>query len=81
LNEAQIRYCLSEKIRVSAWKEGVNNYSQNSVDEFNTAVADYNARCSHFRYRSGSLESVRAQVEVNRYKIRSQGIASALANP
>lgn len=80
-NRAQIRYCLSEKIRISAWQGQVNKYSETSVDAFNQAVNDYNMRCSNFRYRSGMLESVRTEVDANRYALHLQGTNSAAANP
>ncbi|MGB4781747.1 hypothetical protein [Candidatus Methylomirabilis sp.] len=80
-NESQMRYCLSEEIRVTIWKDYVDNYSETSVDAFNTAINDYNARCSHFRYRRGSLERVRAQVEANRDILERQGLDKASENP
>ncbi|EEF24080.1 conserved hypothetical protein, partial [Ricinus communis] len=58
----QIRYCLSEDIRLGAIKNALDHYSENEVDRFNAEIADYNNRCSHFRYHSGALESVRAEV-------------------
>lgn len=81
LDEDQIRYCLSEDIRLLAWSNGVNNFSRSSVDAFNAAVADYNARCSRFRYRRGSLDRVRAQVEANRASLQRQGALRAALNP
>lgn len=63
------------------WEDHVDNYSETSVDAFNAAVDDYNARCSNFRYRSGSLEGVRAQVEANRDILQRQGLDKALENP
>jgi len=80
-NDSQMRYCLSEKIRMSGWESHVNQYSETSVNAFNEAVNDYNMRCSHFRYRSGTLESTRSEVEANRYALTQQGEASAAANP
>ena len=80
-DRSQMRYCLSEKIRIAAWQEQVNQYSDLSVDAFNAAVNDYNARCSNFRYRSGTLESVRSEVEANRAALTRQGLASAAGNP
>ena len=80
-NHSQIKYCLSEKIRISAWEGLVDEYSETSVDAFNAAVNDYNTRCSNFRYRVGTLESVSAEVEANRYALTMQGKASAAANP
>jgi len=80
-NQEQIRYCLSEKIRLLAWKEKVNNYSQGSVAAFNIAIHDFNGRCSNFRYHPGSMESTREQVESNRANLQLQGIAKAMENP
>jgi hypothetical protein len=80
-DRAQIRYCLSEKIRIAAWQEQVNQYSDASVDAFNASVNDYNVRCSNFRYRSGALESVRSEVETNRTLLIRQGLASAARTP
>lgn len=80
-NHSQMKYCLSEKIRVSAWEGLVDEYSETSVDAFNDAVNDYNMRCSHFRYRSGMLESVQSEVEANRSTLAMEGRARAAANP
>jgi len=81
LSRSQIRYCLSEKIRVTAWQVQVNEYSGTSVDAFNEAVRDYNSRCSNFRYRSGALESVRSEVEANSYALQLDGMNRAATNP
>lgn len=80
-NRSQIRYCLSEKVRISAWEGQVDEYSETSVDAFNEAVNYYNMRCSNFQYRVGALESVRAEVDANRHALTLQGKASAAANP
>lgn len=81
LNRAQIRYCLSEEIRMSAWQEKMNEYSNSSVDAFNAAVNNYNSRCSDYRYRKRLLESVRKEVEANRGSLVTSGAARALENP
>ncbi|WP_150123924.1 hypothetical protein [Methyloversatilis sp. RAC08] len=80
LDPAQIRYCLSEGIRIAAWHERANRYSQRAVDTFNAVVNDYNARCGNFSYRSGTLESVRAEVEKNRDMLVQLGFESAERN-
>lgn len=73
LTTPQIRYCLAENIRLDAAKTVVNNYSESDVDRFNEMVADYNSRCSEFRYRQGALEGARAEVERNRAQIEAEG--------
>ena len=75
LSYAQLRYCLSEDIRLRAAKSAVNGYNEFDVDRFNSMVTDYNIRCGQFRYRRGSLESVRAEVETNRSSLEVQGRA------
>jgi hypothetical protein len=81
LDRNQIRYCQSQKIRVSAWQGALNRYSSTAINAFNAAVDDYNARCSNYRYYSGVLEGVRAEVEARRYTLETEGRALAAANP
>jgi len=80
-NRSQIRYCLSEKIRISAWQSQVDEYSETSVNAFNDAVNDYNSRCSNFRYRSGAVESVQSELNAVHHALRLEGMARAQANP
>jgi hypothetical protein len=75
LSRDQIRYCLSEDIRLEAARAAVDSYSQFDVSRFNSMITDYNNRCSNFRYRQGSLESVRVEVEANRYQLQTAGAA------
>lgn len=73
LNYAQLRYCLSEDIRIGVAKTAVNSYSESDVDRFNAMVNDYNSRCGQFRYRRGSLESVRSDIERYRSTLVAEG--------
>jgi hypothetical protein len=81
LDRAQIRYCQSQKIRLSGWEGVANKFSKTAVGAFNAAVDDYNARCSNFRYPSGMLESVRTEIEANRYQLMAEGRVLASTNP
>lgn len=69
-NREQIRYCLTEKYRVSAIESIVDNTRSGEVAAYNAMVDDYNSRCSHFRYRRGMLESVRSEVDARANEIR-----------
>ncbi len=80
-SDREIRYCLEEEIRLSAWQAAVNTQSQTAIDAFNRAVGDYNARCSSYRYRRGALERVRSDVESRRYSLEQEGRSRAYANP
>lgn len=80
-SDREIRYCLEEEIRLSAWQAAVNTQSQTAINAFNRAVDDYNARCSSYRYRRGALERVRSDVESRRYSLEQDGRSRAYANP
>jgi len=73
LGPAEIRYCLSESIRLEAARTVLNKYAEWQVNRFNVMIDDYNSRCSSFRYRKGTLESVRPDVERNRSALEAQG--------
>ena len=75
LGASQIRYCLAEDIRLTTAKQAVNEYNGTDVDRFNVMVADYNSRCSNFRYRKGALESARSEVARYRIDLESEGRA------
>ncbi|MGF6965737.1 uncharacterized protein OKW43_002765 [Paraburkholderia sp. WC7.3g] len=77
LDRSQIRYCLSQRVRLEAWQGQLNENPQSSVDAFNASVNFYNARCSNYRYRTSDLEGVRAEVESNRAALRQQGLSMA----
>lgn len=70
---SQINYCLAEEIRMSSAETVLDNYNDGDVDRFNAMVADYNSRCSNFRYRSGALESARREVEPYRPQLDAAG--------
>lgn len=69
----QIAYCVAEDIRMDGARSAIDNYSDSDVDRFNAMVADYNSRCSNFRYRHGALESVRSSIEPYRSQLYSEG--------
>lgn len=81
LNHAQLRYCLSEDIRIGEARTTVNSYSESDVDRFNAMVNDYNSRCGQFRYRRGSLESVKSDVERNRSTLVAEGRSRFARSP
>src|SRR5450830_582709 len=80
-SDNQIRYCVAEDIRMSGWSSSINSYSQSSVDSFNNVVADFNARCSSYKYKRGALERVKSEVETRRYQLNNDGIGLALRHP
>lgn len=73
LTTPQIRYCTAQSIRLDAAKDALNQYDDSQIDRFNSLVADYNSRCSNFRYRKGALESARSEVERFRSDYLAQG--------
>ena len=79
-NREQIRYCLTEKYRITAIESIVNSSRQNEITAYNAMVDDYNSRCSHFRYRRGMLEGVRSEVDARADEIRKAAQSSWVRN-
>lgn len=73
LTAAQIRYCLSEDIRLEAARDFTD--SSTATDRFNAMVGDYNNRCASFRYRERDLESIRRELEGRRASLEAEGLA------
>lgn len=73
LNAAQIRYCLSEDIRLEAARDVIS--ADTEVDRFNAMVEDFNSRCVNYRYRQRVFQSVQRQVEADRSLLELEGIA------
>ncbi len=69
----QIRYCLAEKIRISAAEPVVNGYNSAQVDRFNAMVSDYNSRCGQYRYLDSSMNLARSDVEAHRAELEKAG--------
>jgi hypothetical protein len=75
LTENQIRYCLSQNLRLDGAQSVLNKYSQSDVDHFNAMIDDYNSRCGNFEYQPGELQSIQAQVNLNSATLQAQGEA------
>ena len=73
LSRDQIRYCLSQDVRLEATRAKVDTSNDNQVDLFNQYVEDFNKRCGHFRYREGDIEPVRREVEAERGRLTLEG--------
>jgi hypothetical protein len=81
LEESEIRYCLSQKIRIQGWEPNVNTSSQSSVDAFNWAISDFNSRCGSYRYRTQVMDRVRSEVNARSTDLRFEGVNLATQNP
>ena len=86
LSTAQIRYCLAEDIRLDGAKSAVNNYIDSDVDRFNAMVADYNSRCSSFKYQTNNrgrndLNSTQRDIEPFRSQLQSEGRSRFARSP
>jgi hypothetical protein len=75
LSSAELRYCLAEYIRLQGAQSAISDAKQSDLSLFRRMVDDYNSRCSSYRYRSGTLESARRDIEPNRERLRAEGAA------
>lgn len=81
LDESELRYCLSQKIRIQGWEPNVNTSSQTSVDAFNWAISDFNSRCGSYRYKTQVMDRVRSEVNSRSTDLRFEGVNLATQNP
>jgi hypothetical protein len=79
-NAAEVRYCLSEEVRVDGAKDYMNELQATDpsefnlrVDRFNDMVSDWNSRCSRFSYASGTMASIQSEVDAQRQALESEG--------
>ena len=73
LNPGQIRYCLSEDVRLEAAKEIVTDDAD--IDRFNALVDDYNSRCTRYRYRRDGYEAMQRLVATRKTALKAEGKA------
>lgn len=81
LSAGQIRYCLSQDIRLEGWRSVVNQYSETATGAFNRAVNDFNGRCGQYRYKQSVWTSVNSSVQSQRSSLYSEGVRLALRYP
>ena len=73
LTDDQIRYCLSQRIRLSGWNDTVNTSAEESVNTFNNVIQDFNSRCGNYKYETNSLDRIKADVEERRAFLDEDG--------
>lgn len=76
LSRNEIRYCLSERVRVEAVGNYVDTTKQSHIDRYNTMVDDYNGRCSNYRYRQSDMSAVKAAVDLSGDRLKAQAAAT-----
>lgn len=67
LSLAQIRWCLREDMRLDHYR--LRALGQAQITAFNTAISEYNSRCSSYRYRQGTLARAQREVEGERARL------------
>ncbi len=75
LSPNQIRYCVAEDIRIDGARSALNQERSYEVNRLNGMITDYNNKCANFRYRSGTLQRVRSEVEASRNILWAAGVA------
>jgi peptidoglycan hydrolase-like protein with peptidoglycan-binding domain len=73
---AEIRWCLREDIRIELLQQKLDH---SATQRFNGMVAEYNRRCTHFRYRDGDLEQARHDIDDARASIIEEALADTYA--
>lgn len=74
LSVAQLRWCLREDLRIEVFEQRLS-YSE--PQRFGVMVADYNRRCTRFKYRDNDLERARRDIDGARKWIVEEAFAEA----
>ena len=59
LSITQVRYCVFQSARIDRAK--ALSASNEEIENFNSAVNDFNLRCSRFRYRESDMSAIKAE--------------------
>jgi hypothetical protein len=73
LREPQVRYCLTQGIRLQGAARAVNTASTLEASRFLTLADDYNSRCGNYRMASGVTNAVKDEVELRRATLEREG--------
>jgi peptidoglycan hydrolase-like protein with peptidoglycan-binding domain len=71
LSQANLRYCLYQKARISALQSDLRSPEETTA--FNAIVGDYNSRCGHFQYREGDFRIVTNEVKEKSDVLAAEG--------
>lgn len=75
LSASEIRYCLSEDVRINALRQAGSDTDHQFVARFNARVTDYNSRCTGYRYYKTVFAKVQREVQANSAEIRRNALA------
>ncbi|MCI5850457.1 MAG: hypothetical protein MR009_02725 [Sutterellaceae bacterium] len=72
-NQAEIRWCLAERIRLEAAGANIDKTKGDAVDAFNRAARGYNASCGYYTYRHEDRVAAERDVNAWENEIRTEG--------
>jgi hypothetical protein len=73
LSEYELRYCLSQNIRLAGARNMIDNTSDWQIDKYNNALADFKSRCDGRNYDSSTGDKVQPGVTARTEQLRSEG--------
>ena len=74
-DRSQVRYCMMQKQRLQSAKKVAINPTESQAERFNSAVKDFNSRCSNFRYRDYDMTAVEQEMSGMSARLRTEGAA------
>jgi len=75
LSEGEIRYCISEGIRLEAARAAIDKTNNHQIERFNTLIDDFNGRCSNYKYRQSDYDRAQQASSSEREMLVTQGEA------
>jgi len=78
LTPDQIRYCLFQGERLDAFRLVLTSNAQ--IDRFNQLIADWNSRCSSYRYRPADMRARERELEAQKGRLQGEGRSLAIVD-
>jgi len=69
LSSEEVRYCVFQGRRLGYLRDQI--VSNDSVQRFNTLLADFNSRCKSFRYEGDALQSANTQADARQDQLKA----------
>ena len=69
LSPEEVRYCVFQGRRLGYLRDQI--VSNDSVQRFNTLLADFNSRCKSFRYEGDALQSANSQADARQDQLKA----------
>jgi len=77
----ELRWCLSQRVRLQAARAAVDHNDNDQIDRFNALLADFRPRCVEYRYRKRDMEVAEGDVAQWTERLKAEGVRLVASEP